>query len=78
MRPEHDHIADATASAVVRRPPEQPARRRRFAPGGALTSTVTVTTDCTVTMARCGRDGGQTCTGGPAVPPVRPADGRGQ
>jgi hypothetical protein len=29
VRPEHDHIADATVtSAVVRRPPERPARRR--------------------------------------------------
>ena len=33
MRPEYDHIADATvASAAVRRPPERPACRSRFAP----------------------------------------------
>jgi hypothetical protein len=37
VRPENDHIADATVtSTVVRRPPEQPARRRRFAPEGDL------------------------------------------
>jgi hypothetical protein len=37
VRPEYDHIVDATVtSAAVRRPPERPARRRRFAPGGDL------------------------------------------
>ena len=37
VRPEYDHVADSTAtSAAVRRPPERPARRRRFAPGGDL------------------------------------------
>jgi hypothetical protein len=36
-RPEYDHLADATAtSAAVRRPPERPARLRRFSPGGDL------------------------------------------